>query len=503
MNPVSDATPARLATRGLCRTFGGIAAVQDLSVSFAPGEVHAVVGENGAGKSTLMKLLAGLLQPDAGELLLDGRPVRLRSPHAALRRGIAMIHQELLGFPDLTVAENVLIGCEPTRGLPGWIDRQRLRAQACACLERLQVPLAPDRRLRDLTVAERQAVEIARALAQRARVLILDEPTSALSEPEVKALLDVIRSLRRDGVTLVFISHRLEEVLALADRVTVLRDGRHVATAEARALAVPELIRLMAGREVTVAGGQRRRLPGPVVLEVRGFGRPPAFADLSFSVRQGEIVALAGLMGAGRTEVASAIYGLHPATRGEVRLFGSPVRLPNPRAALARGVAMVTEDRRASGLIPDASVGFNLTLSSLRELGRGLLLQPARETTVARGQIDRFGIKAGDLAQPVLRLSGGNQQKVLLARALLTRPRLLILDEPTRGIDVQAKAEIHAVIRQLAAEGLAVLLVSSELPEVLSLSDRILVLREGRLAGELDARSATPAGVLQLAMPAA
>jgi ABC-type sugar transport system ATPase subunit len=503
MNLVSDATLPRLATRGLCRGFGGIAAVQDLSVSFAPGEVHAVVGENGAGKSTLMKLLAGLLQPDAGELLLHGQPVRLRSPHAALRRGIAMIHQEFLGFPDLTVAENVLIGCEPTRGFPGWIDRRRLRAQACACLERLQAPLAPDRRLRDLSVAERQAVEIARALAQRARVLILDEPTSALSEPEVKALLDLIRSLRRDGVTLVFISHRLEEVLALADRVTVLRDGRHVATAEARALTGPQLIRLMAGREVAVAGAQTRPVPGPVALEVRGLGRPPAFSDISFSVRQGEVVALAGLMGAGRTEVASAIYGLHPATRGEVRLFGSPVRLPNPQAALARGVAMVTEDRRASGLIPDASVGFNLTLSSLRELGRGPFLQPARETAVARGQIDRFGIKPRDPAPAVLRLSGGNQQKVLLARALLTRPRLLILDEPTRGIDVQAKSEVHAVIRQLAADGLAVLLVSSELPEVLSLSDRILVLRQGRLAGELDARSATPAEVLQLAMPAA
>lgn len=494
--------PPRLEARHLGRAFSGIPAIQDLSVAFAAAEIHGVVGENGAGKSTFMKVLAGLLSPDAGALWLDGHPVRLSSPHAALSLGIAMIHQEPSGFPDLSVAENLLVGNEPAARWSGWLNRPALHREAARLLARLRSNLRPQQRLGDLGVADRQIVEIARALARQARVLILDEPTSALSDAETRSLHEVMRDLRRDGVTLLFVSHRLEEVLALADRITVLRDGRLVVTCTPADLSPRNLVRHMAGHEV------REHVPpappartGPVVLEVSELGREPAFRDVSFAVRQGEILALAGLLGAGRTAVAQAVYGLRPARSGTIRLFGREVGVTHPRVALAHGVAMVPEDRRGSGLIPQASVQFNLTLSALRQASLGPFIRRAAEHRLVAEQIARFGIRTASPHLAVTRLSGGNQQKTLLARALLTRPRLLILDEPTRGIDVHAKTEIHALIRQLAHDGLGVLLISSELSEVLALAHRILVMRQGRLVGEMSPATAVPAAILDLAMP--
>ncbi len=495
------ATPLVLQACALAKAFAGTPALRGVSLDVVWGEVHAVMGENGAGKSTLMKLLAGHFPPDAGEIQIDGQAVRLRNPHEALARGIVMIHQELLGFPELTVAANILMGCEPVICFPGWLDHRRIQREAATRLDRLGLDIPPERLLRELSVAERQMVEIARALAHRARVVIMDEPTSALSEPEANALLAIVGELQRDGVAVLYITHRLEEVLRIADRVTVLRDGRHITTEPAPGLTASRLVELMAGRAAAVSATRSETVTGEIALEVQGLGRRHRFRDVSFAVRQGEVVGLAGLMGAGRTEVASAIYGLAPADEGEVRAFGHPVRLKHPRDALALGIAMVTEDRRESGLVPQLALRENMTLASLRQFCRGPFIDHAREARIAAEQVRAFAIKEAGSRQPVSRLSGGNQQKVLLARALLTRPRILILDEPTRGIDVAAKADIYALIRRLAAEGMAVLLVSSELPEILALSHRVLVMREGRLAGELDPRTASAAEVLHLAMP--
>lgn len=495
------ATPLVLEACALAKAFAGVPALRGVSLDVVRGEVHAVMGENGAGKSTLMKLLAGHFPPDAGEIQIDGQAVRLRSPHEALMRGIVMIHQELLGFPELSVAANVHMGREPTTRFPGWLDRGRIQREAANLLGRLGLNLPPDRPLRELSVAERQMVEIAKALARRARVMIMDEPTSALSEPEANALFTIIDDLRREGVAVLYITHRLEEVQRIADRVTVLRDGQRVTTVPAAGLTAPRLVELMVGRATPINVSRAATTTGELALEVRGLGRRGGFRDVSFTVRRGEVVGLAGLMGAGRTEVASAIYGLAPADEGEVRVFGRPVRLKHPRDALVLGIAMVTEDRRESGLVPQLALPENMTLASLRQFCRGPFIDHAREARIAAEQVRAFAIKEAGRRQPVNRLSGGNQQKVLLARALLTRPRILILDEPTRGIDVAAKAEIYALIRRLATEGLAVLLISSELPEVLALSDRVLVMREGRLAGELDSHAASAAEVLHLAMP--
>ncbi len=495
------ATPFVLQACALAKAFGAVPALRGVSLDVVWGEVHAVMGENGAGKSTLMKLLAGHFPPEAGEIRIGGQAVRLRNPHEALARGIVMIHQELWGFPELSVAANIHMGREPTTRFPGWLDHGRIRREAASLLGRLGLNVPPDCPLRELSVAERQMVEIAKALARQARVVIMDEPTSALSEPEANALFAIIDDLRRAGVAVLYITHRLEEVQRIADRVTVLRDGAHVATVPAAGLTASRLVELMVGRATPINVSRIGTSTGELALEVCGLGRRGGFRDVSFTVRQGEVVGLAGLMGAGRTEVASAIYGLAPADEGEVRVFGRPARLKHPRDALALGIAMVTEDRRESGLVPQLALPENMTLASLRQFCRGPFIDHAREARIATEQVSAFAIKEAGLRQPVNRLSGGNQQKVLLARALLTRPRILILDEPTRGIDVAAKAEIYALIRRLATEGLVVLLVSSELPEVLALSDRVLVMREGRLAAELDPRVASAAEVLHLAMP--
>ena len=489
-----------LSVRELTKTFGGLPALQDVTVEFRPGEVHALMGENGAGKSTLMKILAGLQPADGGAIALRGKTVRFASPQDALAQGIAMVHQELMPIPDLDVAENLLLGLEPINAL-GWVDRAELHREAAEWLRKLDCGLDTRQPMRRLSVAQGQVVEIAKALARQTDVLLLDEPTAALSDHEVTALFKAIDVLRRRGVAIVYTTHKMDEVFRLADRVTVLRDGRLVRTAAAAELTPDALITHMVGRELAQVFPPVVGEPGDVVLEVAGLTREPAYRNISFTLRRGEVLGLAGLMGAGRTEIAEALFGLRPAHTGEIRLHGRPVRITSPRDALAAGIGMVTEDRKGLGILPAMSVRSNLTLAALDRFAGLAGLDAAHEARTADEQIRAFAIKTSGREQPIGQLSGGNQQKVLLARTLLTAPDLVILDEPTRGIDIGAKAEIYALIGRLAAQGKAVLLISSELPEVLSLTHRLLVLRQGELTAELDPRRATQEEILRYAIP--
>jgi ABC-type sugar transport system ATPase subunit len=490
-----ESTPL-LSIHGLSKSFAGVKALEDVGFDVEAGCVHALMGENGAGKSTLMKILGGLQQQDAGAIRLRGEPVRFRSPHEALERGISMIHQELLPFRNLSVAANIAMGREKTRGVPGWLDHAAMNREAETLLGRLGLSIGPRRTMGTLSVAEMQSVEIVKALARNASVILMDEPTTALSDREVAALFEVIEGLKREGKAVIYISHKMDEIFRIADTITVMRDGRHVATRPAAEMDERELIRLMVGRDPAPRDRQRGT-PGEVLLEVRGLGVPGRFEGVDLILRRGEILGLGGLMGAGRTELAEALYGLAPARSGEIRVAGKAVRIRSPKDALKAGIALVTEDRKRHGFIPTMPVGPNLTLSSLRTRW----IDAKAEAGIAEEQIARFSIKVADRRMPVVSLSGGNQQKVVIAKALLTEPEILILDEPTRGIDVGAKAEIHSLITGLARSGKAILVISSELPELLSLSDRLLIMRQGRVAAELDALQASPEEIMRHAMP--
>ena len=484
----------------LRKDFGGLTVLQPTSVEFRPGEVHALMGENGAGKSTLMKVLAGLYRPDGGHVEWRGQRVEFGSPHDALVAGIAMIHQELMPIPDLTVAENITLGAEPC-GRLGRIDRAAQSRRATELLAELEADIDPSRLMRTLTVAQTQVVEIAKALGRNADVILMDEPTAALSDHEVAALFRTIARLKARGVAIVYTTHKMDEVFRLADRISVLRDGRLVESSLADEFDPAKLIRLMVGRELSDVFPTRQTPTDEILLEVSGLTREPAYRDVSFTVRRGEVVALAGLMGAGRTEVVSALYGLQPATSGVITLKGRQRNIRRPLDALSAGIGMVTEDRKGLGLIPALGVGQNITLSALRNFSKGQLLDHSAEADAVGTQMAEFSVKASGPTQPIAQLSGGNQQKALLARCLLGAPELIILDEPTRGIDIGAKAEIYALIQQLARAGKAVLLVSSELPEVLSLAHRIVVLRRGSVAVTLDAPTTDQETVLRHAMP--
>ena len=484
----------------LRKDFGGLTVLHPTSVDFQPGEVHALMGENGAGKSTLMKVLAGLHLPDGGHIEWRGQRVEFSSPHDALVAGIAMIHQELMPIPDLTVAENITLGSEPC-GRFGLIDRPAQLRRAAELLAELEAEIDPSRLMRSLTVAQTQVVEIAKALCRRADVILMDEPTAALSDHEVAALFRAIACLKTRGVAIVYTTHKMDEVFRLADRISVLRDGRLVGTAPVAELDQGKLITLMVGRELSDVFPVRQAPTDEVLLEVSGLTREPAYRDVSFTVRRGEVVALAGLMGAGRTEVVSALYGLQPATRGVITFKGRQLTILCPLDALDAGIGMVTEDRKGLGLIPALGVGQNITLSALRNLSKGQFLDHSAEAAAVGTQMAEFSVKASGPTQPIAQLSGGNQQKALLARCLLGAPELIILDEPTRGIDIGAKAEIYALIQNLARSGKAILLVSSELPEILSLAHRIVVLRRGSVAATLDATTTDQETVLRHAMP--
>lgn len=504
------AEPPRLEARNVSKSFAGVQALADVSLLLWLGEVHALMGENGAGKSTLMKVLAGLHPMDSGEILLDGRPVVLRSPHEAIRRGIAMIHQELMPIPELTVAENIMLGREPASRLPGWIDRRAMQTEARWLLDLLEVDLPVTWKMRRLSVAQMQTVEIAKALGRDACVLIMDEPTAAISDREVEALFRVIATLKRRGTAIVYITHKMDEVFRIADSITVLRDGSHVGTYPAGEIDRESLIALMVGRP-NVDGTRRvpkaipdgtRRVPTTLAaLSVRNLTRSGAFHNVTFDLRQGEILGITGLMGAGRTELVSAIFGLAPADAGEIHVAGRPVRIRRPADAMRHGIGMVTEDRKSFGLVPTMSVAHNMTLAALRDCCFGQLIHHAKETAMASARIRALAIKTAGPRQTIDQLSGGNQQKVVIARSLLAGPSIIILDEPTRGIDVGAKAEVHALIAQLAEQGKSVILVSSELPEVLALSDRLLVMRQGSVVAELSPSSTSQEEILRYAMP--
>jgi rhamnose transport system ATP-binding protein len=479
----------------ITKSFAGLKVVKDVSFDVRPGEVHALLGENGAGKSTLIKIMAGLYQPDEGEIAVGGGLTKFATPRDAHAAGIATVHQELLLFPELTVAENIFLGQTPKTKL-GMLDWPAMRRRARALLDSLDSPeLDIDAKVGTLSVANRQRVEIARSLSQEARVVIMDEPTAALADADVRRLMDIVRRLKSRGVAIVYVSHRLPEIFALADRVTVLRDGARVGTKPIDEVDEGMLVNMMVGRVIDRLYPKKLGESGASILELREVSHRSAVRDITFELRRGEILGIAGLVGSGRTELALTIFGITPATSGAILLEGKPVRIGSPEAARDLGIAYIPEDRAVQGLIRTQTIAENVALANLKKLTRGLFIDAAKVLQAARQAIERFGIKARGPQQVVRELSGGNQQKVVLGKWLSTDPRILIMDEPTRGIDVGAKAEIHQLMRKLAADGMAILMISSELPEVLGMSDRVLVMNGGRIVAGFAEGEATPEAV--------
>ncbi|HET6363339.1 MAG TPA: sugar ABC transporter ATP-binding protein [Gemmatimonadota bacterium] len=470
---------------GIRKEFPGVLALDDVDFAVLPGEVHVILGENGAGKSTLMKILSGAHGKDAGKIFLAGREVEIDGPRRARELGVAIIYQELSLAPTLSAAENVFLGREPRR-LPGLVDRAAMERRAHAILDGLGARFDVRRPIRELSLAERQLVEIARALSLDARILVMDEPTSALTEPETRALFETMRRLTARGVAIVYISHRLQEIYEIGDRVTVLRDGRRVATLDVAAADRRELVRLMANREVDELV---TRLPSPrggELLEVEGLTRASDLRDVSFTLHEGEIVGFAGLLGSGRTAVARAIFGLDPLDAGRILVHGRPLAIRSPRDAIRAGIGLVTEDRKRQGLVLSLSVRENISLPVLGSVSRLGLIDARRERELASRYATDLRIRTPSIEQTTLNLSGGNQQKVVLAKWLACRVDVLVLDEPTRGIDVGAKQEIYGLMNRLVAEGVGILLISSELPEIVGLSDRVLVMRGGEVVATFE-----------------
>ncbi|MDX1984031.1 MAG: sugar ABC transporter ATP-binding protein [Bryobacteraceae bacterium] len=487
-----------LAALAIRKSFGGVKALDGVDFEVCPGEVHALVGENGAGKSTLIKVITGALQPDSGELRIGGTAVHRNSPALAQSLGVRCVYQQPALFAQLSVAENIALAIEP-HAPASRVDWAARRRRASELLKGMGVALDPDREVSTLTMPEQQLLEIAKAVGAEAKLLILDEPTACLSGRETESLFSLIRRLKEKGVGVIYISHRLEELTRIASRVTVLRDGRAVAVRAMADLSTQELIQLMVGRELKDVYPKTPSAAGEVVLELRGVGRGPV-RDVSLVVRAGEIVGLAGLVGSGRTELANIIFGLTPAAEGEIRLKGQPVVIDSPRKAHELGIGYVHEDRRRVGVIGAMPIVHNVTLPILDEVSSVGFFDGAKETAIAEDYRGRLGVKAESVAMPVDSLSGGNQQKVALAKWLATRPCLMILDEPTQGVDVGAKAEVHRLISDLAVQGLAVLMISSEMAEILGMSDRIVVMSAGKVAGELSRADATEEGILSLAL---
>lgn len=474
---------------GVHKHFGGVHALRGVSLGVRAGEVQALVGENGAGKSTMINILAGAVQRDAGRVVFANREVDFRSPAESQAAGIAVIHQELATLPTLTVGENLLMGRLPARA--GWLDRGALLDEARGMLTSVGLDLDPRLAMRELSLSQQQLVEIARALSSKARLLVMDEPTSSLTEHEARRLLGLVRQLRSQGVAILYVSHRMAEVFEISDRITVYRDGSYVDTLDTSSATAADVVGLMVGREIAGVTDDAPSSPGETMLEVRELSSVASSGrvvldKVSFTVRRGEIVGLAGLVGSGRSELARAIFGAEPFNEGTVLLEGRAVRFRSPADAIRAGVAMIPEDRKSLSLFFEKSVRWNISMVTLPSFSRAGFVDRAREQALAGDQVQRLRVRTPSLDAPVRVLSGGNQQKTVLARWLASQPKLLILDEPTHGVDVGAKADIAALIRALARDGVAVLLISSELPEILALSDRILVMRAGRLVAALD-----------------
>ncbi len=486
----------------ISKTFPGVKALKDVDFTVYPGEILALVGENGAGKSTLMRILSGVFLPDAdsGDILWDGRAVTIHSPHDAQALGISMIHQELALIPYLDVGKNIYLGREPQGALPGLVNWGQLYRQARAQLDALGLQINPRTEVRRLPLAQQQMVEVAKALSLEARLIVMDEPTSALTDREVETLFAQMRQLKAQGVAIVFISHRMDEIFAIADRVTVLRDGEYVGTEPIAALTEDRIIRMMVGREVnTIYERSEHAISEDPVLEIEGVTSRGVVEDVSLKLYRGEILGLAGLVGAGRTELAETIFGVHPVHAGSIRLEGEAVRITHPAQAIAQGIGLVPEDRKAQGLFLRMGVGENIVMALLTRLTRLGLINHRRAKAINEDFVKRLDIRTPSVQQLVRNLSGGNQQKVVIAKWLTLKPRVLILDEPTRGIDVGAKAEIHRLMHDLAGQGVGILMISSELPEVLGVSDRVVVMHEGRITGMFDPRTATQDEIMSAA----
>ena len=498
--PVSDAGRAGpiLALRGIGKSFPGVKVLDDVRLELHSGEVTALVGENGAGKSTIVKILTGIYQPDAGEILLDGTPVHFPTPHAAAEAGVTAIHQETVLFDDLTVAENIFLGHAPRTRL-GLIDWRALTARAREMLARVGAEIDPKARLRDLGIASKHLVAVARALSIDARVVVMDEPTAALSHKEIAELYELIERLKAEGKAILFISHKFDEIFRIADRYTVFRDGRFVGDGRMSDVTEAELVRMMVGRPIDAIFPERRHEIGSEILRVVGYSHPTEFDSIGFTLHGGEILGFYGLVGAGRSEFMQALFGVTRPSKGVVKIDGRIAVIRSPAEAIVRGIVYVPEDRGLQGAIRPLPIFQNVTLPSLHRTSRRGFLRLAEEFRLAREYTSRLDLRAASLDQEVGQLSGGNQQKVVIAKWLATKPRVIILDEPTKGIDIGSKAAVHEFMAELAAQGLAVIMVSSEIPEILGMSDRVIVMREGRIVAEHARAGLTPERLVRAA----
>lgn len=494
---VSGGTALRMT--GISKRFGPVQALSDVTFTVRRGTVHALVGENGAGKSTLMKILAGVYQPDAGSIEIDGRPCGFSTPAQALASGISMIYQELDLAEHLTVAENIFLGAEPVGRLPFTVNHKRMASGTRGLGARFDFELDPAARVEELSTGDCQIVEILKALRRNASIVVMDEPTSSLSEREAERLFKVVKQLRERGLSIIYISHRLEEIVGLADEVSVLRDGRLVHSGPMVQLSIPKIVHYMVGRELTDFFPARKAEIGDVCVEVKGLSSDAGVNDVSFEIHRGEIVGMAGLVGARRTEVAKAIFGVDEKTSGHITVDGERLQIDSPTDAISNGIALLTEDRKRTGLCLELACSWNITLPNLAEIGMKWVIVPSKETAIAEEAGAKIAMKWASPEAPASSLSGGNQQKLLIARWLLADSRFMIFDEPTRGIDVGAKTEVYSLLNRLAEQGKAIMFISSELPELFGIADRILVMRRGRLVGNFVTERTTAEDVMHLA----
>jgi inositol transport system ATP-binding protein len=484
--------------QGITKRFPGVLALNNVQLNLRPGLVHSLMGENGAGKSTLMKILAGVYTLDEGQILLNDKPVKMENPRDGLSNGISMIHQELMFIPELTAAENIYLGRE-LRDKFGRVSRKLMIQETRAVFERWNINIDPAAQMKDLSVAQAQMVEIAKAIAFNSKIIIMDEPTSAITEREVARLHDMIRALREAGTAVIYITHKMDEVFAISDEITVFRDGTWVATEKAANMNRDKLISLMVGRELDQLFPKVEAEIGEVILEVEGLNRGRMVKNVSFSVRRGEILGFAGLMGSGRSEVLETVFGIYPAESGTIRVKGKTLKIREPHQAIEAGLGLLTEDRKKTGIMGVLSVRDNMSIAAINNFSIAGVLRRGQIEKECEAQRQALALKTPSLNQLIQNLSGGNQQKVLLSRWLLTDPDILIIDEPTRGIDVGAKSEIHRLMGELAKQGKAIIMVSSEMPEILGMSDRVVVMCEGQLVGEVSRKEATQEKIMELA----
>ncbi|MED1795796.1 sugar ABC transporter ATP-binding protein [Brevibacillus nitrificans] len=488
-----------LEMKGINKSFPGVKVLSDVQLNLKSGELVALMGENGAGKSTLMKILGGIYERDAGTIIVKGETQEKMTPDIASSRGIAIIHQEMNLIPHLSVMENIFLGREYTYGKSGFVNWRKMRQETKRWLDQLAIKLDPDTLVGDLSVGQQQMIEIAKALSMQADILVLDEPTAALTNREIDALFDMIASLKEKGVGMIYISHRMEEIFQVSDRITVLRDGQYVGTVETAETNLDELVKMMVGREITDRFPKVEVQLGGERLRVENLNVKDKLSNISFSIKSGEIVGVAGLMGAGRTEMAKALFGLEKVREGQILVDGKPVRVTRPIDAISAGIALVTEDRKEEGLVLSLSVRENISLPNLQKVSSLGVMKPSQEQVLSNDAIQRLFIKTAGGEQIVGSLSGGNQQKVVIGKWLAKKPKILILDEPTRGVDIGAKKEIYDIMNRLAQDGVAILMISSELPEVLGMSDRVLVMHEGRITGEFTREEATQEMIMRAA----